>query len=66
MLTTQLLSTGTTLVLLSDNSVDAFYSKMQGAKLDSQAAGYIFPSNVTLFSISSAIAVGDCQITMYP
>ncbi|GMF77763.1 unnamed protein product [Aspergillus oryzae] len=40
--------TGTTLVMLDDEIVDAYYKQVQGAKNDASAGGYVFPCETEL------------------
>ncbi len=54
---TTILDTGTTLLLVSDDVVDAFYGAIKGATFDDQQGGYKFPSDATVPDIS--FAVGD-------
>lgn len=44
--------TGTTLLLLPDAIVDAYYAKVSGASYDSSQGGYTFPSDATLPSFT--------------
>ncbi|TFK94926.1 acid protease [Polyporus arcularius HHB13444] len=54
---TTILDTGTTLLLVSDDVVDAFYGAIEGATFDNQQGGYKFPSDATVPDVS--FAVGD-------
>ncbi|KAL8292177.1 hypothetical protein RQP46_001643 [Phenoliferia psychrophenolica] len=49
--------TGTTLMLLPDSAVEAIYGQIDGAKLDSNAGGYIYPATSTIPALT--FAVGD-------
>jgi len=49
--------TGTSLLLLPDEIVSAYYAQVQGAKNDSQQGGWTVPSDATLPSLS--IQIGD-------
>lgn len=49
--------TGTTLLYLPDNVVDAYYGPVSSASYDSTQGGYTFPCGTTLPSIT--LAVGD-------
>ncbi|KAI0106559.1 secreted aspartic proteinase precursor [Hypoxylon sp. NC0597] len=50
--------TGTTLALLSDTIVAAYYKQVSGAKVDEQQGGYVFPCDASLpdfvFGVESA------------
>ncbi|KAI0677724.1 acid protease [Trametes maxima] len=52
---TTILDTGTTLLLVSDEVVDAFYGAIDGAVFDDQQGGYKFPTNATIPDISFAV-----------
>ncbi|KAI1260073.1 eukaryotic aspartyl protease [Xylariaceae sp. FL1019] len=57
--------TGTTLMLVSDEVVDALYKEIPGATYDSTQQGYIFPTSVTADDLPDfTIAVGDTQFTI--
>ncbi|KAE8162066.1 Aspartic protease pep1 [Aspergillus tamarii] len=45
---TGIADTGTTLVMLDDEIVDAYYKQVQGAKNDASAGGYVFPCETEL------------------
>ncbi|KUJ17512.1 acid protease [Mollisia scopiformis] len=47
--------TGTTLVLMVDSAVTAYYSQVAGASYDYQQGGYVFPCAATLPTLSVAI-----------
>ncbi|CAE6404307.1 unnamed protein product [Rhizoctonia solani] len=42
---TAIIDTGTTLILMDDQTVERLYSQIRGAKLDQTIGGYIFPTN---------------------
>lgn len=52
-----MLDTGTTLILMGDEQVSNYYAAVQGAKLDNQQGGYVFPCSATLPTLS--VAIGD-------
>lgn len=54
--------TGTTLLLLPNSVVKAYYAKVSGAKLSSSAGGYVFPCSATLPTFG--FAVGTARITI--
>ncbi|KAI5481152.1 acid protease [Pseudohyphozyma bogoriensis] len=56
--------TGTTLMLVPDDLCAKIYAAIPGAKLDSQAGGYVFPANAKVPEISCAI--GPHQIKLDP
>ncbi|KAL2752926.1 hypothetical protein ACRALDRAFT_1065913 [Sodiomyces alcalophilus JCM 7366] len=43
-----IVDTGTTLLLVPDGLVEAYYDEVEGAEFDASWAGYIFPCNATL------------------
>ncbi|ROT38202.1 endothiapepsin [Sodiomyces alkalinus F11] len=43
-----IVDTGTTLILVPDELVEAYYDRVQGARFDASWAGYIFPCNASL------------------
>jgi aspergillopepsin I len=45
---TGIADTGTTLMLIDDSIVTAYYKKVSGAKLDNSQGGYTFPCKATL------------------
>ncbi|KAH6614256.1 aspartic peptidase domain-containing protein [Boeremia exigua] len=47
--------TGTSLLLVDQQVADAYYSKVQGAQLNAQVGGYIYPCGATLPDMSVAI-----------
>jgi hypothetical protein len=47
--------TGTTLLLLDDSIVSAYYAKVSGASYDSTQGGYTFPCSATLPSFTLGI-----------
>ena len=52
-----IMDTGTTLLLLPDAIVSAYYSKVQGATYNSYQGGFTFPCSVSLPSIT--LGIGD-------
>ncbi|KAK1569777.1 eukaryotic aspartyl protease [Colletotrichum navitas] len=54
--------TGTTLLLLPDSIVKAYYSKISGAKYDSSQGGYVFPCKTTPPSFT--FGVGSARVTI--
>lgn len=62
---TAIADTGTTLALVDDNTVEAIYNAIQGAKYDSTQQGYLFPSSVPLSQLPTVtFAVGDQQFAV--
>ncbi|QKX54592.1 uncharacterized protein TRUGW13939_01680 [Talaromyces rugulosus] len=59
---TGIADTGTTLLLLDDTVVDAYYKKVDGAKYDSTQGGYVFPSSTTPPDLS--FKIGDYTATI--
>lgn len=73
--------TGTTLLLLDDSIVSAYYAKVSGAAYDNSQGGYTFPCSATLPSFTVGIgsykavipgsymnyspATGSCKYTNY-
>lgn len=47
--------TGTTLLLMDDSVVSAYYAKVSGASYDSSQGGYTFPCSATLPSFTLGI-----------
>lgn len=47
--------TGTTLLLLPDDVVEAYYKQVEGAEDNSQAGGYVFPCDSQLPSFTAVI-----------
>ncbi|KAE8380140.1 aspartic peptidase domain-containing protein [Aspergillus bertholletiae] len=56
--------TGTSLMLLSQEVVDAYYAKVEGAIFASSASGYIYPCNASLPSLS--VAIGPKHLATVP
>ncbi|KAL1647465.1 hypothetical protein SLS58_002795 [Diplodia intermedia] len=54
--------TGTTLLLLPDSVVDAYYAQVSGASYSSSQAGYVFPCSATLPSFT--FGVGSARIVI--
>ncbi|EZF69551.1 hypothetical protein H105_08002 [Trichophyton soudanense CBS 452.61] len=48
--------TGTTLMLLSDDVVQEYYGKVQGAKMDQQQGGWVFPCDAKLPDFTLSIS----------
>ncbi|EED18168.1 extracellular aspartic endopeptidase, putative [Talaromyces stipitatus ATCC 10500] len=61
---TAIADTGTTLMLVSPEVADAYYAQVQGAQLNNQVGGFIFPCDATLPTLS--IAVGDNNLATVP
>ncbi|KAI0658656.1 acid protease [Cubamyces menziesii] len=61
---TTILDTGTTLLLVADDVVDAIYGAIEGATYDDEQGGYKFPSNATIPEVS--FAVGDTLYKVNP
>ncbi|KAF5859364.1 hypothetical protein ETB97_002924 [Aspergillus alliaceus] len=61
---TAIADTGTSLMLLSQEVVDAYYAEVHGAIYTSSAGGYIYPCNVSLPGLS--IAVGSNHLATVP
>ncbi|KAK3936227.1 aspartic peptidase domain-containing protein [Diplogelasinospora grovesii] len=54
--------TGTTLLLLPDSVVTAYYKQVSGAKYDSSQGGYVFPCSITLPNF--VVGIGSTRITV--
>jgi aspergillopepsin I len=54
--------TGTTLLLLDDDIVSAYYAKVSGASYDNSQGGYVFPCTATLPSFTLKIGSYDAVI----
>lgn len=61
---TAIADTGTSLMLVSPEVATAYYAQVQGAVLSQQAAGFTFPCDTQLPSLS--IAVGDNNLATVP
>nr|AAL40802.2 pepsin-type protease [Rasamsonia emersonii] len=61
---TAIADTGTSLMLVSPEVAEAYYSQVQGAVFANQAGGFIFPCGAQLPSLS--IAVGDDNLATVP
>ncbi|EUC55791.1 aspartic peptidase [Rhizoctonia solani AG-3 Rhs1AP] len=59
---TAIIDTGTTLVLLDDETVEKLYSKVEGATYDEEQGGYIFPTRSKIPHL--AFCVGRWLFTM--
>jgi aspergillopepsin I len=53
---TGIADTGTSLLLVDDSVVSAYYAKVKGAKNDSTQGGYTFPCSATLPDFSLIIS----------
>lgn len=49
--------TGTSLVMVDDEVAEAFYSQIEGAEMNSQAGGYVYPCDADVPSFG--VAIGD-------
>src|SRR5690242_9800542 len=56
--------TGTSLLLVDQQVADAYYSKVQGAQLNAQVGGYIYPCGAALPDMS--VAIGDTYMAKIP
>ncbi|KAF1362831.1 acid protease [Lizonia empirigonia] len=56
--------TGTSLLLVDQQVADAYYSQVQGAQLNAQVGGYIYPCAATLPDMS--VAIGDTYMAKIP
>lgn len=54
--------TGTTLLLMDDAIVSAYYKQVQGAKMDNTQGGYVFPCSAKLPNFSLGIGSGTATI----
>lgn len=62
---TAVADTGSSLALIDDAICDAIYSTIPGAYYDTNAAGYVFPSNTPVDQLPSvSLAVGDREFTI--
>ncbi|KAL1986983.1 hypothetical protein VTN96DRAFT_5139 [Rasamsonia emersonii] len=61
---TAIADTGTSLMLVSPEVAEAYYSQVQGAVFANQAGGFIFPCDAQLPTLS--IAVGDDNLATVP
>ncbi|CUA77935.1 hypothetical protein RSOLAG22IIIB_12914 [Rhizoctonia solani] len=59
---TAIIDTGTTLILMDDQTVERLYSQIRGAKLDQTIGGYIFPTNAHVPEL--AFCVGTWLFTV--
>jgi len=57
-----ILDTGTSLMLVSDDVVVAYWNNVQGAQLNDEAGGVIFPCNADLPDVQ--VAIGDSLATV--
>lgn len=51
--------TGTTLILMGDSAVQAYYSQVSGSSYDSSQGGYVFPCSASLPTLSFKIGPTD-------
>lgn len=58
--TTAIADTGTTLMLVNKEIVDAYYAKVEGAELSPNAGGFIFPCSSTLPDLW--VSLGDTHL----
>lgn len=61
---TGIADTGTTLLLLPDSVVNAYYEGVSGAKNDQEAGGFTFPSDATLPDFSFGVGDNGQTITI--
>lgn len=54
--------TGTTLLLMDDSVVEAYYAKVSGSSNSQQEGGYVFPCSATLPSFTVGIGSGTATI----
>jgi hypothetical protein len=59
---TAIADTGTSLLIVDDGVVQAYYSQVTGAQNSAQAGGVVFPCNSTLPSLS--VAIGDSYMAV--
>jgi hypothetical protein len=59
-----IIDTGTSLMLVQDEMVVAYYDQVQGAELNNQVGGVIFPCNADLPDLS--VRVGDSYVATIP
>ncbi|KAF8509885.1 aspartic peptidase domain-containing protein [Hysterangium stoloniferum] len=59
---TAILDTGTTLALVSDETTNAIYAAIPGAKIDQQQGGWVYPTKAKVPTV--AFAVGDKLFTV--
>ena len=57
-----ILDTGTTLLIMDDAIVKAYYSQVNGAKLDANAGGYVYPCSTT--PPDFGVAIGNGMVTI--
>ncbi|KAF1919766.1 aspergillopepsin A precursor [Ampelomyces quisqualis] len=56
--------TGTSLMLVDQGVADAYYSKVEGAQLNAQVGGYIYPCGSAMPDLS--VAIGDNHMAKIP
>ncbi|KAJ7466921.1 acid protease [Mycena latifolia] len=59
---TAILDTGTTLALIDDDTVEAIYGAIKGAKFDQNQGGWMYPATSKVPSL--AFAIGDTMYTL--
>lgn len=59
-----IIDTGTSLMLVQDEMVTGYYSQVQGAELNNQVGGVIFPCNTDLPDLS--VRLGDSYVATIP
>ncbi|ETN45196.1 uncharacterized protein HMPREF1541_10073 [Cyphellophora europaea CBS 101466] len=59
-----IIDTGTSLMLVQDAMVTGYYTQVQGAKVNAQAGGVIFPCNADLPDLD--VRVGDSYVATIP
>ncbi len=47
-LTNEIIDTGTSILLMRQDVVEAYYSQVPGARMDSQQGGFVYPCDVNL------------------
>ncbi|OJD19479.1 hypothetical protein AJ78_00547 [Emergomyces pasteurianus Ep9510] len=62
--TTAIADTGTTLMLVNQEIVDAYYAKVEGAQMSVNAGGYIYPCNSELPDLW--VSLGDSHMGRIP
>ncbi len=62
---TAIADTGTTLIMASDNLCQAIYGQIQGAVLDDQQGGWVFPADIPVDDLPQvSVAVGEKLINI--
>ncbi|OAX78152.1 hypothetical protein ACJ72_07544 [Emergomyces africanus] len=62
--TTAIADTGTTLMLVNQEIVEAYYAKVEGSQMSVNAGGYIYPCSSTLPDLW--VSVGDTHLARVP